>query len=126
MTDYTIVSSKHIDSVEEYDEETDSVSRVPGTELTVTFTFDLAGEEKSETQTYRFPTQDVDEVKIKLAEALECICTSADEASVEDSEEAVEEVEGLEAGTSKELAEATAEKEDLEAAKAAAAEEVAE
>jgi len=122
MSSYKILSSKLIDSVEEYDEETEEVSMVAGTEVSISFTFDLDGEEKTETQTYRFPTQDIDEIKIKLAEALECICDAAEEASKDDSEEVVE-VEGLEAGTEKELEEAVSEKEDLEAAKAAEAEE---
>lgn len=77
-----------------------------GIEVTVLLEYELSGEEKSETQTYRFATSDAEEVKTKLTDILTELTSAsskeAEEASKASSEE-TEYVEGLEAGVTIEV-----------------------
>lgn len=81
-----------------------------GIEVTVLIEYELSGEEKSETQTYRFATSDAEEVKTKLTDILTELTSTSSKETEKETEEAskassdeTEYVEGLEAGVTIEV-----------------------
>ncbi len=71
---------------------------MPGIEVGVVFDFELNGEQKSEARTYRYATEDPEQVKANLATALEEIRTIVTTPAPETTP-----VVGLEAGVSAEV-----------------------
>lgn len=85
------------------DDGIECIEKINGIEVVAAFEYELDGETKKETQTYRFATCDVDEVKEKLIEALNNMtgASSEEEKSSETTEET--EIEGLESGLTIEM-----------------------
>jgi uncharacterized protein YaaR (DUF327 family) len=93
MSSYKIIASREVQT-EVWDELSNTVSMQDGIEVEVTFT---TTDGYTETQKYRFATTDVEEVKTKLAALTTEFETKV---SAMEAGESVDEIAGLEAGTS--------------------------